>query len=374
MEDSVKALVVYGNPHESRKDDGAAPRLRSISDIDPSLGERTDEPIDEDVYGATIFSVCYDLREIIAGVHDDLGYALHVYRLFYVVLLLCGNYCMQAGLLLWIYRMVALPQVNQAQTVYKRFHLEVFVDGIFDDSLWRHYDRSYVCNICFSNFWFMYVILLLWGIHMLIELRTAQRLWRKISALPTTSSTKDIIIKVEKQDLKIVGIEREDLDQMNYIVRLTNPIRCLLYVLLLVPKMCIAMGLLFVGWIWLTATDSVTSLILNCVSLGFVVNIDELIFEGLIPETMKANIRMTNFYLPGSKQDRLFRAVMLGYLRSTLFVILVFLGTYVYMVYGQDIPFIGVFPGYGHEASCNDYWMELVMNVCKSDLQCFPKS
>lgn len=378
MENSCKSLVLHGNVEQERKDtdaklpqriEGVPPiHSRSISDIDPSLGERTDEAIDEDVYGATIFSVCYDLRELMTGVHDELGYTLHLYRLFYVILLLCANYGLQAGLLIWIYTFVALPQVSEAQKVYKAFHLDVFVDGRFDDSLWRQYERSSVCNICFSNFWFMYAILLLWFTNMLIELRTVQRLWRKISALPATSSTMGIIVRVDHP------IEREELDHMNYIVRLTIPIRYLLYVLLVLPKMLIACGLLFVGWIWLTATDSVPDLILNCVALGFVVRIDELIFEGLVPETMKSNIRMTNFYLPGNKQDRLFFAVAWGYFRSTLFVFLVFVGTYWYMVFGQDVPAIGVFPGYGHEASCHDYWMEQVMSVCKSDEECFPKS
>jgi hypothetical protein len=99
------------------------------------LGERTEEAIDEDVYGATIFSVCYDVKSIITGTHDDLGLSIHLYRLFYVLFLLFANFGMQLGLLHWIYKFVAMPQVNEVQTVYKKFHLEVFVDGVFDNEI-----------------------------------------------------------------------------------------------------------------------------------------------------------------------------------------------------------------------------------------------
>merc|ERR1739845_13727 len=122
-----------------------------------------------------------------------------------------------------------------------------------------------------------------------------QRLWRKISALPTTSSTSNIVLRVDHPE--------PDVDHLNYIVRLTTPVRYLLYFLLLLPKLFVNFCLCYVGWIWLTATDSVPDLILNCVALGFVVNIDELLFEGLVPETMQNNIKITNLSLPGSAQE-----------------------------------------------------------------------
>lgn len=338
---------------------------------DDNLEDGEEADIDADVYGATIFVLAFDLYELLTGVdHDGLSLHINVYRVLFVNALLLGNYCVQGGLLYWIYNYVALPQVQDARIVYQRFHAEVFHDGNFDEDLWNNWEESKpdVCNICFSNFTFMYTILALWWITMLIEINGTLGLLSKLNGLRHVQSISDTMTFREKEGL----IHRR-------IVGLTSGLRALLLSLLIVPKTLIAVALLVVGSIWLAATDSITDLILNAITLNFVIGIDENLFEGFVPESMRKNIDLTTYFYPSSAtaeaelKEKEKRQVILGYARSTFYLIAVMGGVYSYMIYGQSIPYLGVFPGFNWDVPCSDWWAMKAEEVCRPGVECFPK-
>lgn len=316
-------------------------------------GEELDLP--EDVYGAAIFSICYDSFEIFGhSDFDGLHLSTNIYRVLFVFCLLFVNYAMQIGLLVWIYRYVAMPTIRDTQTIYQKFHAEMYEDGVFRKDVWETWEhRADVCNISFSNFWFMYTILNLWWITMLIEVRKTERLWRKFQALPDTSDV-DKVIRV--------------VDGTNLVCRLTFWIRAMLYGLLLFPKLVIVVILLYVGSIWLLATVGVTNLVLNAIALGFVIGIDEILFGGFIPESMSRNLDITKLFIPSDPNPSVgshVKAVVKGYTRSTLYLIVVAVGVYLWMTQGQSIPLIGVFPGYSYDVNCVSYWTGQATQVCK---------
>merc|ERR1719387_2858245 len=87
------------------------------------------------------------------------------------------------------------------------------------------------------------------------------------------------------------------------IVKLTKFIDWLLFLVIIVPKTIISVGLLIIGCVWLAATDSFSDLILNAVALEFVVNIDNLLFEAIMPVTVVEKVTEIKFLIKKSPES-----------------------------------------------------------------------
>jgi len=327
--------------------------------------------LESSVYGATIFSICFDFYEILTGKdHDGLGIGLNVYRLIFCLIVLIANYIVQMLLLYWVFTYVAMPEVHSAQTIYKKYHADCWEDGVFVWEKWHDWGQDNVdelCRIAFSNWQFMFTIVTLWWIVMVKELRGIDRQWRNFSSIRSTNDPNEMIIRK---------------DDENLVVALTPNTKITLYAFLLLPKFCIAVVLLMIGTVWLTATDSFGSLILNAVVLEFVICVDEIFFEGILPESIHKQVVATKLVLkPKSRtgdpaKDALaaeWKTIM-GWMRSTAYFVLVLVGVYCYMFYGQSLPIIGVYPGYAADASCPVYWHKLSHPICEEGENCFPIS
>ncbi|CAE7324409.1 unnamed protein product [Symbiodinium pilosum] len=66
--------------------------------------------------------------------------------------------------------------------------------------------------------------------------------------------------------------------------------RFLVYFLLRCYRICIALGLLYAGVLWLGATTSITDLILNAVALSAVLQVDEIFYAALMPKQVQTSI------------------------------------------------------------------------------------
>jgi len=346
----------------------------------PSVQELVDDgeyiDIDDDVYGAAMFSVTFDFFEMFSGKdHDGLGIHLNIYRVCFVLFLLLANYVLQLGMLAWVYLYVALPQVHEAQSTYRNYHADLFdvehgkVVGHFGKRWdeWSQVDE--LCNLAFSNFWFMYAIICLWWILMLTEVRKTERMWRKFRQLKSTQTADEMIVKLEI-----------DGEVTSLVMKLTTFTRFTLYFALLLPKLIIAVALTVVGTVWLTASTGFSDLILNSVALEFIICIDEILFEGLLPESIKQHIANTKLVIPKPKKtgdDNVDaqiheKKITQGYHRSTMYCFVIIGGVYLFMTYGQYVPIVGVFPGYLNDAGCPIWWKQHTERVCKPGVECFP--
>jgi hypothetical protein len=347
-------------------------KTRSITDLPIENPEKI--PLDEDVYGAVFFSLTFDISEILSPHKDDdgLGWGVNLYRLIFTLLLLCANYLLQIGLVVWVYSYVASSSVHKAQIVYQNFHADVFKDGKFQMHLWDKWDqKDDLCGLAFCEYWFVYAILSLWWIAMITEMQKTFDLCRKIVELPITKDTDSMVYRTNDND------EREHL-----LWQLTAPLRAGLLGVLFLPKLAICAGLWWVGTVWLAATDSFENLVMNSVALTFVTSIDELIYTGLIPVTMKRNITITNIVKKGEMEDKEHENVIrAAYQWATVRVAIVVLGVAFYMSpWGQSIPRLGslpspgIFPGYGydHRIACRDLWARQRTRVCTAGEECFP--
>jgi hypothetical protein len=335
-----------------------------------------DIDLPEDIYGATMFSIVFDLWDINNGSYegDELHDDMNKVRLCFVTTVLMANYLLQAGMIWWIYIYVVLPSVHGVQRIYQKYHAEVFdEDGTYKVSLWDQWDqgnRDALCDLAFSSYWFMFAILCLWGYTMLIEIRKTDRLMREIVKVADCESLGDMVCM-------------DAPDEVVRFVKITKFIDWVLFLVIIVPKYLIGFSLLLLGCVWLMATDSFADLILNAVALEFVVNIDNLLFEACLPQTIVTKVGNTKFWVkntfPTAKEAKEHRAseVAWGYYRSMFYTFGIPLATWVMMGPAQNIPYAGVFPQYSagkmrDDAQCPGHQQRITDRVCLPGVNCFP--
>lgn len=190
---------------------------------------------------------------------------------------------------------------------------------------------------------FLYAILCLWWMTVFTELRQCQKLaFKQIWHLPATSDGYEM---------------QEDDEDTTKITHMTKGVRITVYVAIILPKVLLAVFLLMIGSLWLTATIGFGDLILNAVALEFVISVDETIFNALMPGEVKKEMQSTVMCIP--KLPRLKTTEGSWHLiQGLLFYMLVFLAVGIYQGYGQIVPYIGVLPGYAYDADCPAYWAE----------------
>jgi hypothetical protein len=354
----------------------------SYSQLQPMTGESAEpeEPegievdLPDDIYGAAMFSFVFDFYDIFGGGGenaDDLHDSMNILRLIFITIVLLFNYTLQMGMLYWIYVYVVAPSVHTVESVYQKYHRDVFdAEGKYDHDKWKKWDegdKDSLCGIAFASYWFMFAILCLWCYTMLIENRKTERLMKSVKAVEDCTDMKDMIQK--------------SADGVPQIVKLTKPMDWLIFLVIMVPKMIIGMGLLVIGCVWLMATDSFADLILNAVALEFVVAIDNVLFEAALPLTVAEKVAETKFFIkdtsPAQKDARekyQKDKTVMGYYRSITYFFGVWVFVALMMSYGQYIPYLGVFPNYAHDAECPSYQARISSRICMQGEECFPFS
>jgi len=300
--------------------------------------------------------------------HDNLAFWINLMRVIFVVTSLLFNYCLQLSLIIWGYVAIVNPAVRSLQVLYKEYHAQCFdVDGTFNEAKFQSWDNDKheeLCNMVISSFWFLYLILCLWWMTMLNEFRKTDRTFRKFHAMPSTTHW-------EHQ------IERDE-DGTQRVRRIVWEVRWFLYLVLIVPKLVVNLGLLILGTWWLSATESYGDLMLDALALVFVIEIDELIFQAMFPHFMAAQIEKVKLWRPFCRDPQEYQRVQWHQIvRSGIYWVLILGGVFVYLSFLQGLPFLGVLPGFRRDIECKAYWKEQKSLACNSwavwhGAECFP--
>eukprot|EP00811_Abedinium_folium_P032841 NODE_5853_length_1728_cov_10.536540.p1 GENE.NODE_5853_length_1728_cov_10.536540~~NODE_5853_length_1728_cov_10.536540.p1 ORF type:complete len:369 (-),score=108.56 NODE_5853_length_1728_cov_10.536540:510-1616(-) len=344
----------------------AQKRELSVNTTNEPDEEGEDVDLPEDVYGAAMFSCIFDFFEILTGgANPDLNIKLNIFRLTFINLILFVNYMLQASLLYWIYNYVVAPSVHLAEDVYRKYHREVFDrSGEFQSQVWEQwdeYDKASICGIAFASYLFMFAILWLWVVTMVNENRKTERLLSEIIAVEATADPKQMIDDKEQ-------------DGMVRVKRLTTFVRWFIYIVIIVPKFIVGFLLLVVGATWLTSTDDFSSLILNAIALEFVVGIDNLLYEALLPKSVLSDIQGTKLWIrakPKTKKEKEAQVIWF-FTKSTMWLVFSLSIVYFFLGYGQYIPFAGVYPGFAHDVHCPSYQEKIGKRLCEGHTDCFP--
>lgn len=388
-----ETISSQGHDWDEETDDGIRGSYRDLrktyddegeqdSDIDDENADEVELP--EDAYGAAIFALIYDSNSQRPQEGDMSTYWLNLYRLVYVMTLLVVNYIFQFMTLYYINDFVVQPSVHSVQFIYSKFHEKFFtVDGQFMQDAWDDATSDYdlifkkeLCHMVFSKFFFLWLVLMLWVLIMIIEFRKNAKLLIDVFRMPSCpSSHPELMVRAVGRGLDAEEVSDED---KLFIVGLTPFVRLFVFGVILVPKFVIALWLTILGMGWLSATESFSNLILNALALQFVISIDDHLFEALLPETYREEMRRVVLHIPKrslSEKEQI-REDWAEWRTSTVYFVFFAVFAFLYVRGFQCLPVLGVLPYFRNDMTeaCEPYLAAGKQRLCHSgfDEGCFP--
>merc|ERR1712217_670661 len=187
-------------------------------------------------------------------------------------------------------------------------------------------NQKNICEFPLSVPVFFCTILLLWTLVIFGDVRSCVRLAFDIHCLSNVEDSGALAVSTDGKHV-IIGMRRMP--------------RWCIYFFAVVPKMCVALITWWYGCRWLTSVPDFASLILDSVGLGFIVNVDEILYSAIIPEFVRIQLERTSVYtsrLENSKMDRQWREIyFIGYLTAMLYIVLCVVITYLYIFRFQRV-------------------------------------
>ncbi|CAJ1443387.1 unnamed protein product [Effrenium voratum] len=320
-----------------------------------------------DIYGVAIAVAVGDLACILSCSHITKE---KLCRFAFGVCTMGVNLWLQMMILLHVNDYIVQGAVHDAQRNYAQFHREVFDEnGHFLQEKWDAWGSgpyAELCNMAVSRSGFSAGIVFLWSARMLTEVKTtlllALDLWA-LCPLPSGAEPHQMIYEVEDEDGEIERWE---------IVAVNKTAQFLLTVLVLLPKMVVALVLLVIGCRWLAATQSFADLILNALALEFVINIDELMYEAFTPRSLRNVIELTKLALVTASQKQPTLETTGQLLRNMFFVVALLVWSFMYLNYLQQ-----VLPSFPHDIHdhCSSRFFSKYSVLCPvfgNSEECFP--
>lgn len=314
-----------------------------------------------DMWGVAIMTLTRDLGDIVSGNHCG----KHLVRFLYAFFCAIMNLTLQLVILWYVKKFVVGDSVWHIQGNYAQFHVTAFTkDKVFDPSAWRDLDpvlRDELCSAVITNPMFLGIILFLWVGRMMGEFKACNRLWTDLTNLATIpSAAYSHQCMVERDgNHQIIGVKCET--------------RFLIYILVLIPKVFIALVLMMIGLQWLTATEGFADLVLNALALGFIADIDENILNFFLPKRCGRALEETKFAYPskGKKSEDVKLGEMVhDYVRNICFFVVAV--TIVYLFIGHLQQVLPYFP-HDIREHCGLWYENRFIPKCTPFMKgCFP--
>lgn len=298
-------------------------------DDEDLLSEETSKRVDipEDAYGAAILCLVRDIPRLFEPHPSRDTFDIAIFSCSFAAVLLITNLVLQCSILVYVYHYVVALDIAHVQIRYKHFRLNVFrPDGSFADDLWANYkNRDELCQIAMWNRPFYYTVLCCWSLVMIIEIKKSEELIRHIWKVPTCQKSGQMLIKAETSQ---------------YVIAFTRWTRFWLLVTVCIPKIGISITLLWLGCEWLSATIKFESLVMNTVAMAFIVNIDEILFEAVLPRAHRNDVANIDFLMKktgSDEDDYLLRKQRKSYRKSLFYMILLTVYVLTYGEWIQDV-------------------------------------
>mmetsp|Transcript_92379 Transcript_92379/g.298557 ORF Transcript_92379/g.298557 Transcript_92379/m.298557 type:complete len:396 (-) Transcript_92379:244-1431(-) len=237
--------------------------------------------IPQDAYGAAVVAMVRDVPRLTSK-DKAVDRQLAIWNCLFAFIVLAVNLVLQSFMLAYIYLYVVGSDVRQVQKLYKEFRQSMYTSsGEFLQDKWVLYeDRQDLCQITLWNRPFYYSILTCWNLVMLIEIRNTEEFIRDILRVPLVEDPKDMVKKAGDQE---------------HCVGLTWWTKVMVVGCTALPRLCTAIVLLWIGCEWLSATSQFEDLVMNTVAMNFIVEIDNLLFEGLLPRHQRKDVANISF-------------------------------------------------------------------------------
>mmetsp|Transcript_174194 Transcript_174194/g.558584 ORF Transcript_174194/g.558584 Transcript_174194/m.558584 type:complete len:410 (-) Transcript_174194:296-1525(-) len=260
----------------------------------------TQRPMDRNAYGAAVVALVKDIPKLSRQVEAQAAWeeiSLTLVRLIYGLGEMFFNLVFQVVILWYIHVYVAAPSVRRVQALYADFHAVNFdEDGKLIREVWETYPRKReVCEITMSNPVFCMGILVLWTLLMMQELRGCQLLSMDLF---------EMRLVLRRQD----AIHFQNPAGMHFgtclIVGLTRGMSWAVQLLVCLPRAIIGLTLLGLGCQWLSSSENFADMTINGLALEFVKDIDEILYEAILPTMYKLDIHSTFLFKVERKRTR----------------------------------------------------------------------
>jgi len=188
--------------------------------------------------------------------------------------------------------------------------------------------KGSVCIIPFSQPGYLSIILLVWCLSVIGELRSCWFLAEWLWFIKRVDSLGEMIDPVRAEVLVIVGLPAS--------------MKTMISATVLAPRLLTALILLWLGCRWLTATLDFTEVLINAIALEFVINLNSVIYTQLISDRSKRdnrNLKMDMPHIHSAEEAK--RPQWWTFVGSVTWVIGAVVWIYLYIVHLQM-----VIPGY----------------------------
>jgi len=183
-----------------------------------------------------------------------------------------------------------------------------------------------VCNIPFSQRSYFMLVLFIWSLTCIGQIRQCLELAGTIVWVTPTISSMGKSLVIENEDEK--GDVDHDGVQERLIAGLTPLMKTMLMTLVLGPWLGLTMFLLWLGCRWFAATNDLGELVANAVALEFILLLKELLYYTLVSERSKRELRNTYVYPAVKEEVAGYRVFLSGVIWGIITLVWVFLYVY----------------------------------------------
>jgi len=357
----------------------------SDPDDDEEIMELENLPMPEDMYGFAITSLIRDSRMIASAKGSS---CLRQSRLLTSQIFILACIFTQAFLLMQTKLLVTSMHVHEIRDLYDTFestmygeegtgsfmesHMTKTVNGKHRgiaqyfhpenfDKLGQE-EKASICTISLSRPYFFSIILLIWSLTCLGEVKAAIDMAVAILGTPTVPTMKSSLVgkpkysgqtsaRLVKKLPSHLQARVDDLSENDrLVVGLTQTIKAYSITCILVPRILITLFLLWLGCRWLLATSGFEDVLLNAVALEFILVLKDLLYNTVLPERNKREVQTTNLIPPGGKTKQ--KASCSRFFGSFVLLLIAIVWAYLYTFHLQ-----AVIPGYMWDvrAVCHAY-------------------
>jgi hypothetical protein len=271
------------------------------------IDERSYDSLDEDTYSLALALIVRDLHSIDSGQAKNRN--LRYSRIGFSIGLILMTVAAQVSVLICVQMYVTPQQIADIRDAYAEYEEWMYdghvylnengksrgIDGYFDASLFETMDddlKSDVCNIPMSELPYLCVIILAWAIMCLAQIKSCIEKFCSITFMAKTiDSMKDSLFMYVGEDNP--DEECDDGVDTSVVCGCTLGVKVFLALFVFLPDLLCTCFLLWLGTMWLTATNDFGNLLSNAVALDFVLGLKFILCYALVSDRNKRDLDHT---------------------------------------------------------------------------------
>lgn len=258
------------------------------------------EEIEETAYTGAMATIIKDVQHLLK--REGSKYPCQrISRILFAIAILVILISIQFYVLATIKTFVTSPAVRSIRQIYDKYERTMYhghvkdsgwgfalgnggKDGpFFDPTQFDKFDNNFkgsLCLIPFSQPAYLSLILFIWSLSVIGELKACFLLFRWLYVIPTTDELEG---SMEKHD---TGPN----DEIEVIAGLPGWFKCGLCSMVIMPRFLASIILFWLGCRWLSATLDFTEVLINAIALEFVISLNSVLYDQLVSDRSKRDL------------------------------------------------------------------------------------